>query len=162
LHSLVPGGSAIFLEPMEAGYAVMRLAFEEILRLPQLARDEYRKTADFLRAISKDIDARTHHSTRSLEYHWEQLDDKWLFPRSYLASIAEHCNCTLVVNALHSLDDVFTTAASNSLTQYGDLACPECLPEEGWRILGRYDKSFSKSVLAELPLEAALVFSKRA
>ncbi|MGP4849609.1 class I SAM-dependent methyltransferase, partial [Marinobacter sp. 1Y8] len=62
LSALKPGGTAIFLEPMEVGHAILRLALDEVLRMPMMHEvAEYKPAAEHFRILIRDIDARTHH-----------------------------------------------------------------------------------------------------
>ncbi|MCZ8173334.1 MAG: class I SAM-dependent methyltransferase [Brevundimonas sp.] len=160
LHALKPTGFAIFLEPLEAGHAILSLAFQEILRLPDMQKDVFEASRNMLSGIIKDIEARTHRTTRAIDHHWEQLDDKWLFPRSYLETIANDNGCTLEIYPLDESNVPFYTQAMVVLQNYAQLKFPECLPEAALQILERYDSAFSYQGKADVPLEGILVFTK--
>jgi ubiquinone/menaquinone biosynthesis C-methylase UbiE len=161
LAALKPGGTAMFMEPMEIGHAILRLALEEILLLPAMTEtSDYEPAAGHFRVLIKDIDARTHHSIGGDHGPWRTLDDKWVFPRSYLEEIANRFGCKVAVLPLDPGTTPFTTKAVQSLELYGGLKAGENLPREAIDVLNRYDAAFSPSGRADIPIEAAITFTK--
>ncbi|CAO4192095.1 class I SAM-dependent methyltransferase [Methylorubrum extorquens] len=161
LSALKPGGVAMFMEPMEAGHAILRLAMEEVLRLPIMNDvEQYKPAAAHFEVIIKDIDARTHHDVRGNQSPWESLDDKWVFPRSYLEAIADRFECKVSMLPLDAGTTPFTTKALQSLEIYGGLNPLLNLPKEAILILNRYDAAFSAGGRADIPIEAAVTFTR--
>jgi len=160
MTALKSGGRAIFLEPMEAGHCVFALALKEINELSEMMELRYRPAYDFLSGIIKDIDVRTHHDTYTIDFPWDELDDKWIFSKKYLEDIAFKNNCTLQVKPLNSAKNPFYMQTATCLNLYAKLNFPECLPEKAIKILEKYDSTFSDSGLYDLPIEAALIFKK--
>lgn len=162
LKALKPGGAAVFSEPMEPGHVLLQLAYEAVLRLPEMQQETYGGAAWFLRAMNQDISARTHHrTTTGPSNDWDKLDDKWLFPISYMRDIADRCSCNLTVQSIQHPEAVFSQKTDNALRHYGGLKSPDCLPAAAWEILYDFDRAFSRGGLADVPIEAILVFQKR-
>ena len=162
ISALKKGGRAFFIEPMEAGHCIFSLALLEINGLAEMNDVRYKSAFDFLNGIIKDIDARTHHDTRSVDFHWEDLDDKWVFSRKYLDDIAKKNGSTLKIYPLHSGNNPFYSQAAVCLSSYAKLKFPECLPNKALEILNKYDAIFSSGGHSDIQIEAALVFQKSA
>ena len=87
LRALKPGGSAIFLEPFENGASILRLAIKEILKLNKgHAQPLERPIKEFLKAVDYDYEVRT--GTDKSAPIYRQIDDKWLFTRTYFEDCA--------------------------------------------------------------------------
>lgn len=163
LTALKPGGIAMFIEPMEIGHALLRLAMEEVMKLPIMQENEkYQKTVQHFGIITRDVDARTHHCKTGNYSPWETLDDKWVFPRSYLEAIADRHACKVSVMPLESGDTPITKKALQSLEIYGGLDIAECLPQAALDTLLRYDAVFSTGGRADTPIEAVVTFTRTA
>ncbi|WP_192711775.1 class I SAM-dependent methyltransferase [Methylobacterium sp. OAE515] len=161
LSALKPGGTAIFIEPMEVGHAILRLAMEEVLRLPVMhVVERYHPAANHIRGIIRDIEARTHHGKQGDYVNWENLDDKWVFPRSYLEEIARKFDCTVGLLPLYSGNTQFTKIAIQSLESYGGLKSSLSLPQEAIEVFNRFDSAFSERGHADIPVEAAVTFTR--
>jgi SAM-dependent methyltransferase len=162
LKILKPGGHAIFFEPFEEGHAVMRLAFSEILREAKRRR-ETGPGFDFLEGINTDIAVRTHRrSYPGWDKKWFELDDKWLFTRSFFDRINLAVGTTdLVVRPLHGVESPFTIHTRNVLTSYAGLPDRNALPNWAWDILRRYDEdTFSEDMKRQLIIEGAVIITK--
>jgi SAM-dependent methyltransferase len=161
LSALRAGGRAVFFEPFQAGFALHRIAYEQILaeaRRRELDSPAFR----FLNALSRDIYVRTHQRVLpDTGLRWEQLDDKWLFARGHFEKIAEALNVTsLHIEQIAGPDNMFVNHTRQSLIDYGGLA-PETLPEWAWDILRRLDDDFlSPDLKRELILEGIVTFVK--
>ena len=78
IRALKPGGSAVFFEPFEAGHAISRVIIAEICRAA--AVKEFSSPAlTWLAEISVEWNLQIQ---RDKLPGWQELDDKWLFPRS--------------------------------------------------------------------------------
>jgi SAM-dependent methyltransferase len=162
LKVLKPGGHATFFEPFEEGHAVLRLAFSEILE--EVKRRRAKGPAfDFLAVLVKDIAVRTHRrGYPGFETLWLEIDDKWLFTRSFFDQIRLSVGASdLQIRPLHGTETPFTTQTENVLKHYAGLPSRDALPDWAWEILRRYDQdAFSDEMKGQLTLEAAVVITK--
>jgi SAM-dependent methyltransferase len=161
LSALRPGGRAVFFEPFQAGFAVHRIAYEQILqeaRRRKLDSPAFR----FLNALSRDINVRTHQRVLpDTGMRWEQLDDKWMFTRGHFEKIAEALNVTsLHIEQIAEPENMIVNHARQSLIGYGGVD-PQTLPEWAWDILRRFDDDYlSPDLKRELIVEGIVTFVK--
>ena len=158
---LKPGGHAIFFEPFENGYAILRLAYEEILK----RASETGETAigvSFLRSLALDIAVRTHRRNYpGFSDQWFHLDDKWLFTHTYFDNVRRIIGASnLQIHPFNAPMRPFTIQTENALVNYGGLTVPNALPDWAWEILRRYDDVFSPDMRNDLILEGAVVITK--
>ncbi len=157
MEILRPGGSAVFFEPMEGGYALLRMLCLEILR--EAERRGAANEAEMV-VTRKIIDSFTPQIFRRRDPNWEDRDDKWVFPRSTLDRIAVDAGARLSLIPLHDQVAPFRTQFSYLLKTYGGLN-PETYPEWAWDVFNTYDRdSFSQEMLTDLCFESCLIFSK--
>lgn len=158
---LKPGGHAIFFEPFENWYSVLRLAYEEILRRAEASR-ESGAGFDFLRALAVDIAARTHRrSYPGMLDRWADLDDKWLFTPSSIERMCDVAGASSVrIHPFNAPDRPFTAQTRSALKNYAGLDPDEAIPAWAWDIVSRYDDSFSPEMRSELVIEGAVVITK--
>ena len=161
MRVLRPNAPAIFLEPFEAGHAVLRLAFSQICeqaeRLGQSGR-----VFDFLKAVCSDIYVRSHRlNLPEWSEKWFELDDKWLFTRRYFERLGESVGASDVkIMHLYDRRDLFVWQTQRALTEYGRLRLDE-LPDWAWKIVERYDSDhFTEDLKADLIIEGAVVFTR--
>jgi SAM-dependent methyltransferase len=161
MRALRPKSPAIFLEPFEAGHAVLRIMFGQIVAEAE-SRGQSGPAFDFLAAMSNDIRVRSHRtSLPGWSDKWFDLDDKWLFTRRYLEKMGEDVGASDVrVISLYDRPDLFMWQTKRALTQYGQLKF-EDLPDWAWNLVARYDSDFfSDDMKADLFIEAAVVFTR--
>jgi SAM-dependent methyltransferase len=160
INVLSRGGKAVFLEPFEAGNAVLRILYSEILREAG-RRGESGPVFDCLRHVCRDIEVRTHRINPSSDFSWRQLDDKWLFTRSYFEDIAEEVGASDVhVEHIHHAENLFANQTGVIMESYYSIARSE-LKEWGWEIIRRFDEDFfSIGQKRDLYIEAMVTFTK--
>lgn len=157
MQVLRPGGSAVFFEPMEGGHAMLRVLCLEILR--EAERRGVADQADMV-VTRKLIDSFRPQIFREAEPNWQARDDKWVFPRSALDSIAARAGARLSIIPMHNQVAPFRGQFSYLLKAYGGIE-PETYPAWAWDVFDRYDHdSFSREMLVDLCFEACIVFSK--
>jgi SAM-dependent methyltransferase len=159
---LKPGGHAIFFEPFENGHAVLRLAYEEILRRAA-EKGEASPGFDFLQRLVKDIAVRTHRRNYpGFSEQWCRLDDKWLFTGTYFDRMRQLIGAADVrIRPFNATSQPFTAQTSSTLVNYGGLRVPDALPTWAWDVLRRYDEdAFSPEMRNDLVIEGAVVITK--
>jgi SAM-dependent methyltransferase len=161
MRVLRPNAPAIFLEPFEAGHAVLRLMFNQICdqaeRLGQSG-----PVFDFLKAVCSDIHVRSHRlNLPEWSEKWFELDDKWLFTRRYFERLGETVGASDVkVIHLYDRPDLFVWQTQRVLVEYGRLRLDE-LPDWAWKIVARYDSGyFTEDLKADLIIEGAVIFTR--
>lgn len=161
LAALRPGGRAIFCEPFQAGHAIQRMAYEQILAEARL-KGEWSPAFDFLYALTRDIHVRSHQRVLpDTGMRWEELDDKWMFTRTHFERIAEVVGCSdLAVRAQYVRGDYLTGHTRVSLTLYGGLS-ESLLPAWAWEVLRRYDEDYlTPELRSELILEGIVTITR--
>ena len=97
--ALGPGGQAIFFEPFEIGFVVLRILYEEILaNRTTLGLDD--DVADLFQRNVLDIQVRT--GTDKGPDLYRKIDDKWLFTRSYFERVRRECGFSRL--SIYNLD----------------------------------------------------------
>ena len=157
---LKKNGMCIFFEPMELGLTLFALCLESAL--PSISKSgEYGESASrFFEAIIKDITVRVHHATDKNSPDWRDLDDKWVFARSYLENIARMSDVQLEVLPLNNVTSPFLTQAKTILKLYGGIDPNHVFNENIENIFLDFEYRFSKYAFQDSPLEAALIFKK--
>jgi SAM-dependent methyltransferase len=161
MRVLRPNSPAIFLEPFEAGHAILRVIFSQICgqaeRLGQSG-----PVFDFLGAVSNDIHVRSHRlSLPDWSEKWFELDDKWLFTRRYFERLGETVGARDVkIFHLYDRPDLFVWQTQRILTEYGQLRLDD-FPDWAWKVVERYDSDFfTADMKADLIIEGAIVFTR--
>jgi len=174
LKTLKPGGFAIFMEPFAEGHFVLRVLFETIIKRYQSKKRRFRlfphnaqhdKAIAFLKAICLDIyarSARTHNP--SFEQCWPNLDDKWMFTRSYFYDAAkEFENVSVDFINLHSSPKPYVAQMRYLLGALAGLPCPDCLPGWAWALAEEYETRYLTPELREnLLIEAIIIMHRHA
>lgn len=156
MRILKPGGAAIFFEPFEGGYAVLRLICQEIVR--EAARRHDNSPA--VRLARWVVTGYAPQIFRDALPGWQSRNDKWMFPRSVLDDIARRAGATLTVFPIHDSEAQFRRQFVYMLkTDRGD--DPAGLPPWMDEIFDRYDReAFSPQMLTDLALEGCIIFGK--
>ncbi len=156
-HSLKSGGYAIFYEAFEQGYVLLRLLYEQLLeRQRELNLTE--EVAGVLRAIVLDVDIRTGSDKSSDVY--EQVDDKWLFTRTYFEQQKERLGFSEL--QIYPLD-VSTSRFSNQLRTHLKLclgAGVEAVGPQAWDFIQSFERKMSSEAYSELLFEACIILKK--
>ena len=161
MRVLRPNSPAIFLEPFEAGHAILRLMFSQIRQQAE-RMGQSGPVFDFLDAVSNDIRVRSHRlALPEWSQRWFELDDKWLFTRRYFERLGETVGASDVkIIHLYDRPDLFAWQTRRALTEYGQLRI-EDLPDWAWKIIERYDSDFfTADMKADLIIEGAVVFMR--
>ena len=158
MEILKPGGVAVFFEPLEGGYAMLRHLGHEVL-----AEAERRGERSTMMKITSDIvESYAPQILRDRYEGWRDRNDKWVFPRSMLDKIARGAGADLRIQPLHPTRGQFRAQFTYLLEEYGK-ASPAEYPQWAWDIFDRYDNDiFSPEMLTDLAFEGCLVFRKRA
>jgi len=156
---LKPGGCAIFFEPFEAGNVILELAYSEIISsFPGYSHSLPNETRAFLKAMIEDYRVRKGRD-KSLEVY-KQLDDKWLFTKSYFNELYERYNFSkMVIYPIHDTKQQFEYQTITNL-RLGLGKGINALPEGAWNIIRKYDRVFSEDLKQELIIEACVIFVK--
>ncbi|MGP0091068.1 MAG: class I SAM-dependent methyltransferase [Xanthobacteraceae bacterium] len=153
---LRPGGAAVFFEPLEGGYAILRLICQEVAREAK-RRGERGSAITMARRVAASLEPQIF---RQALPGWSNVNDKWAFPRSVLDGLAKSVGAQLTIYPLHDNVGQFRRAFAYMLETYGKSKIAE-LPQWAWDIFDRYDTlSFSPEMLTDLALEGCAVFRK--
>jgi SAM-dependent methyltransferase len=160
LDLLKPGGRAVFLEPFESGNAILRIAYAMIHGEAQ-RRAEDGPAFQFLRGIARDVEVRTHRFDPAPDFKWHQMDDKWMFTRSFFErAIKEAGAAEVIIEPIQAPEDLFTRQTRVVLESYGNIPASE-LPEWAWSIVRRFDEEFfSNEQKRDMPIEAMVTIIK--
>jgi SAM-dependent methyltransferase len=156
-HALKPGGHALFFEPFENGFAILRLAYTEILGLGE-SKGLDPEADDLLCRLILDYQTRAG-SDKSDEI-FQRIDDKWLFTRGYFEESARRLGVReLRIDPLHRLEAPFSSQTLTNL-KLGLGRDRDGLPGWAWDVLAKYDAAFSPELKRELLLEGCVTLTK--
>lgn len=156
MRILRPGGVAVFFEPLEGGYATLRLICQEIVREAERRKEEG-QIVDLARGVAVALGPQIF---REKVPGWEDTDDKWMFPRSVIDEMARNAGATLTIYPIHGTEAPFRNYFQYMMKSYRGLE-PEELPSWAAEILDRFDKeTYSPQMLVDMALEACLIFEK--
>ena len=156
---LRPGGIAAFFEPLEGGYAVLRVACEEVWREAE-RRGETTGAVTFARDVARALEPQIF---REAVPGWKHINDKWVFPRHSLEQLATTVGAELTIYPVHDNVGQFRRAFTYMLNAYSSRFKSANIPAWVWEIFDRYDtRTFSPEMLVDLALEGCIVFRKRA
>jgi ubiquinone/menaquinone biosynthesis C-methylase UbiE len=158
-----PGGVALFVEPFEAGHALLRLIIREICQ--EAARREFASPAlTWLAEMAVEWNLQIQ---RDRLPGWRDLDDKWLFPHSVLRDFADRAGSELIVRPIGNgleTDEPFRSQLSYKIRHWRELDPddPTIMPPWAWDIVRRWDREFFSDGLKEdFLFEACVIFRKR-
>lgn len=156
MRILRPGGAAIFFEPLEGGYAVLRLMCQEIAR----EGDRRNDNSPAVRLARWVVTGLAPQIFRDALPGWHDRNDKWVFPRSVIDDIARAAGAVVTVYPIHGTEGQFRRQFTYMLaTDRGD--DPAGLPTWINEIFDRYDReAFSPQMLTDLALEGCIIFAK--
>ena len=161
--SLKKGSKALFFEPFEHGYAILRMAYEQILEHNEKMAKQ--KLSEQVVACFKALitDWKVRAGSDKTAPFYQQIDDKWLFTRSYFEQIAASVGAEKVeiipLNVMENGFRVQTEVNLQLVLGIGADAARNSVPDWVWGIVAWYDNAFSKDAKRDLPLEAAALFS---
>jgi SAM-dependent methyltransferase len=155
---LRPAGVAVFFEPLEGGYSMLRLICQEIDREAGW-RGEQAPTLAMARRVAASLEPQIF---RDAMPGWKEVNDKWVFPRSVLDRLANSVGAELLIYPLHDNVRPFRRMFTYMLETYGNHKTSD-LPQWAWDIFDRFDTmTFSPEMLSDLALEACIIFRKPA
>ncbi len=184
-RALKPGGHAVFFEPFENGNSILRIAYSDILeRAGQIARnlpmrpltwwgrvgrsapcadtsfvDLPDNVSGVLRAMIEDLTLRSG-SDKSAPI-FQNIDDKWLFTRSYIEGRARVAGFgEVLIFPIHDVVRPFSHQTEVNLSLALG-ASPDCMPAWAWEILDYYDRAFSPELKRDLCIEACIILRKK-
>jgi SAM-dependent methyltransferase len=158
LRALKPGRHAIFFEPFEAGHAILRLAYKEILERGRGRGPLEDAALRVLEAKVADVEIRSGADKSHPIY--TEIDDKWLFTRHYIEDIAARLKVSdLVISPLHVTATPFSDETRTHLHLSAGLP-PEALGSWAWDILNDYDSAFSPDLRTDLMIAGTIVLTK--
>jgi ubiquinone/menaquinone biosynthesis C-methylase UbiE len=157
LTGLAPGGMAVFYEPFQAGYVVMRQCMQEIIRRIPEHNDFDPAVADFLRVCMVGLDlmfdeGRTHPVLPT-------LDDKWLFTRRHFTAVADRLGLTPpAITSAHPPTRAWEEKIRTLL--YAGMDRTAALPDWVTEILASCDRNISPALREELLMEGEVIFRR--
>ena len=183
-RALKPGGYAVFFEPFENGNAILRIAYAEILaRAGSANRDAPAAQSGWLRRLRGSpppaeknvadlpddvremlramVDSLTIRSGADKSAQiFQQIDDKWLFTRSYIEQTARAAGFDdVLIYPIHDVQRPFSNQTEVNLS-LGAGAARERMPAWAWDILDYYDRVFSLELKRDLFIEACIILRK--
>ena len=154
--ALKPGGWAMFFEPFEAGNAIMKLAYERILAQASDAE----RASDAMRFLAAMVEDYTVRQRPKSDPVFRDIDDKWLFTRSYFERMrAEQGWSELVVYPLNVSARLLRNQAEVHL-KLGRGLPPAALPAWAWDIIDSIDAGISDDLRREWATEAAILLRR--
>ena len=156
LQALASERWAMFFEPFEAGTLLFTLTYERVLG--EASSDE--RLMPGMRMLRKIVDdVRVRRRPRS-DPIYRELDDKWMFTRSFFERVARGQGWAQVLSyALHASPGQVRKQAAVHLRLGAGLG-PEALPDWAWAVIDEVDAGISDDLREELAVEAAVLLKK--
>ena len=157
IRALKPGGYAVFYEPFESGSALIRLLYKNLF-MRKFELGIRSKIAWFLMDLVRGFELRT--GTDKSNEIYQQIDDKWVFTRTYFERVASELGCR--VHSVYPLDEE-KEQFSGKLRAHLRLGMglgPEALPARAWRVVQEYDALLSSDLRQEIFVEGCLILAK--
>lgn len=155
-RALRHGGWAIFFEPFEAGNAILNLTYRWILARASSA-ERASAGMHFLERMVNDFTIRQRPRNDPI---FRELDDKWMFTRSYFERIkAEQGWAELIVYALNVGEAPLRNQATVHLRLGAGLQST-ALPDWAWALIDQADREMSADLKREWMQEGAVLFRK--
>jgi SAM-dependent methyltransferase len=154
-QSVKPGGSLIFYEPFENGYALLSALIELII-----------ETSNRLSGLDKDV--REFLERMNMSYQtcgpkpvekFAHIDDKWTFTRKYFQKMADELGASLKIYCLYESPSPFT----GMLTQFlrdGFGRDKTALPDWAWELVDRWEKRVSLDALNDMLFAGGVIFTR--
>jgi ubiquinone/menaquinone biosynthesis C-methylase UbiE len=155
-QALRPGGWAIFFEPFEAGNTILKLTYQRILAQASAA-ERASEAMRFLERMVTDYAIRQRPKSDPI---FRQLDDKWLFTRTYFERIRDEQGwAELITYGLNLCATPLRNQATVHL-RLGLQATPDALPMWAWAVIDEMDAGVSDDLKQEWIQEGAALFRK--
>jgi len=161
-RAIKEGGFAIFFEPFENGYSILRLAYTEILERSSpvvlskyYINDVYK---DFLRRMILDYKVRSDPDKSNNLFM--SLDDKWLFTHEFFNIAKSRFGFKeIILYSLYPLNGIFRMVTEDNMKKVVGKKSSN-FPIWAWSIIEKYDNAFSPSFKKDLILDGAIIFKK--
>ena len=134
---------AIFFEPFEAGASILRLLYGKLIeKWEELNLSP--AVVDALQRLSHDFTVRA--GTDKSAPIYRELDDKWLFTRTYFEEVkAKLPVADITIRPLYFSDNPFAAQVKTHLR-----LClgegPDVLPQAAWKVINEFEETFSPSL----------------
>ena len=168
-NSLKPGGKAIFFEPFEAGHALLRIAFQNILeRAEEIERKAWKiyfskrkpilsdEIKFFLQSKISEYDKRI---SPNLD-HKLKMDDKWYFTRAYFERLEEEYGFSKLVIYTNQETEQPLVGQTRTFLRIGMGKEPDALPDFAWEILKKFENSMSRDLKHDLMPTGTIILTK--
>ena len=154
--ALKPGGWAVFFEPLEAGNAIVKLAYERIL----VQASEEERASDAMRFLERMVDDYAVRQRPKSDPVFRDLDDKWMFTRSYFERVRDEQGWSeLVFYPLNVCDTPLRNQAEVHL-RLGMQLAPSALPGWTWDVIDSIDAGMSADLRREWATEGAILLRR--
>jgi len=155
-QALRPGGWAIFFEPFEAGNSILNLTYRWILARAT-PRERESPGLRFVERMVTDFTVRQRPRNDPI---FRELDDKWMFTRSYFERIRDQQGwADLIVYGLNFSETPLRNQVVVHL-RLGASLKPDDLPVWAWDVIDTNDREMSSDLKREWMLEGAVLFQK--
>jgi len=158
MAALAGDRAAIFFEPFEAGAAILRLIYGKLLE----RREELVLSAgvvDAFERLSHDFAVRA--GTDKSDPLYRELDDKWLFTRTYFENLPESIPISdISVRSLHASENPFASQVKTHLRLCLG-AGPDALPPAAWGLIDEFERILSPELKRELLIEGTVILRKK-
>jgi ubiquinone/menaquinone biosynthesis C-methylase UbiE len=155
LRSVRSGGAAIFFEPFQAGFVVVRQLLAMFVSLAPTYPGLSERRVKFFRDYLFTIDTLMRQDRDNPIF--AQLDDKWMFTRKLFQRVAEQAGCRVEIFSTNPPRGLFRRRITDLL--YKGLGDQDPLPDWMLKILDETDANISPELSEELLMEACIVFS---
>ena len=157
-RALKPGGVAIFFEPFH-GWAIMRLAFQQILSEARLRGEALDPPVEaILRATIADVAARSDPDPATPAF--AALDDKWLFSRARIEASARAAGFGEVRFKPHGGKPTIYREMAAVQLRLGSGRDDLVLPPWAEAILAAFDEALTRDAKLEMMMEGAIVLTR--
>jgi len=162
IRVLKPGGYAIFFEPFEGGYAMLRLIIRDMCK--EAAIREFASPA--LSWLAEMSAMWLLQIKRDMLPGWKDLDDKWMFSRPYFQRIATRVGAELSIQQkdLPSEFNPFRSMLLYIIQHWRGLdpRDPTNMPQWAWSIVDQYENDlFSEGQKEDLMFSGTVIFKKK-
>jgi hypothetical protein len=154
--ALKPGGSAVFFEPFEVGYVILRILYEQLMQ-NRRALNLSDEAVGVFEAIRRDVEVRT--GSNKSDPIYQTLDDKWLFTVSYFEQQRQNAKFSRL--QIIPIDSPLRSLSAQVATHLRlCLGADASIPQQAWDFIESFEKKFSPGSGGERMLEACVIFTK--
>lgn len=151
------GGVALFFEPFEMGHVLLNLAYADVVAEAG-RRAEHGPGIGMLQRIVDDLTVRMRDKSDPI---FLELDDKWLFTRSFFDAATRGGEWERF--DIHPINSEVTplTDQTRINLRLGIGADESALPDWAWERLRRYETAFSRHARRDIVFEGGIILKKR-